>query len=134
MVKYYPSVVVLGGIRALAHVEPADPLRQDQDGRERRGRHHVGGALSGDPLQAHEQRELALHGGRERQRMPQKVQHCLWRPRLPCMGTSVAIRWVRYDAAAALRHIWQVRKSTPGVPKPRSAMSVETTSYPCTAS
>ena len=77
IVKYYPSVVVLGGIRALAHVEPADPLRQDQDGRERRGRHHDGGALSGDPLQAHQQRELALHGGRERQRMPQNS---------PCMA------------------------------------------------
>ena len=25
------------------------------------------------------------------------------------------------------------RKSTPGVPKPQSAMSVETTSYPCAA-
>jgi hypothetical protein len=35
MVEYHPGVVMLCGVRALAHVEPADPLLQYQDGRER---------------------------------------------------------------------------------------------------
>ena len=69
MVEYHPGVVVLCSIRALAHVKPANPVRQYNDGRERRSRHRISGTLSGDPLQAYQESELALYGGSERQRM-----------------------------------------------------------------
>ena len=75
VVEYHPGVVMLRGIRPLAQVEPPDPLSQYHDGRERRRRHQLGGPMSGDPLQAHQQRELALYRGSERQRMAYKVQH-----------------------------------------------------------
>jgi hypothetical protein len=75
VVEYHPGVVMLGRVGALAHVEPADPVRQYHDGRERRSRHRLGSATPGDPLQPHQQGELALDRGGQRQRMAQKAQH-----------------------------------------------------------
>jgi hypothetical protein len=104
MVEYHPGMVVLCSVGALAHVEPANPVPQYHDGRKRRIRHRISGTPSGYPLRAYQERELTLYGGSERQRMPQKTKHRARRSRLSCMGTRVAIRRVRYDAAAASRH------------------------------
>ena len=48
MVKYHPGVMVLAGIGALAHVEPANALRQHQDRSKWGVRHHVSDPFSSD--------------------------------------------------------------------------------------
>jgi hypothetical protein len=73
VVKYHPGVMVLASIGVLAHVEPADALRQHEDRSKRGGSHHLGDTLSRDSLKAPQQRELALHGGAESQRVAQKL-------------------------------------------------------------
>jgi hypothetical protein len=77
--KYHPGMMVLAGISVLAHVEPADAAgggcaaSQHEDRSERGGSYHLGDTLSRDALKAHQQRELALHGGAERERLAQKL-------------------------------------------------------------
>jgi hypothetical protein len=55
-------MVVLSAFGVLAYVEPTDTLRQHHNRSEWGSRHHLGNAFSSDPLKAHQQRELALHG------------------------------------------------------------------------
>ena len=100
MVKYDPSVMVLASIGVLAHVEPANALRQHHDRSKWGGRHHVCDPFSCDPLQAHQQRELALHGSSQGQGVAQKAKHRPRRPRLPFVDGCLTVRRVRYDAAA----------------------------------
>ena len=75
VVEDHPGVMVLAGVSALAHIEPSNALRQHQNRGERGGRHHLGDTFSSDPLKAHQQRELALHGCCQGQGVPQKVEH-----------------------------------------------------------
>jgi hypothetical protein len=73
MVEHDPSVMMLTGICMLAHIEPLDATGQHQDDSKRRRRHHLRDAPTGDPLQAHQQRKLALNGSGQSQRMAQKL-------------------------------------------------------------
>jgi hypothetical protein len=100
MVENHPSMVMLAGIGVLAHIEPADAARQHQQCPERGSRHHFRDALSSNPLQPHQQRELALHGGSQRQRMAQELQHRLRRSWLSSLARSLAIGRVGNDATA----------------------------------
>ena len=69
------------------------------------GGQHVGGAPASNPLQADQQRELTLHGRRQRQGMAHEVQHCHSRPRLSFVGTSLPVGRVRHDAATSFGHV-----------------------------
>ena len=75
VVEYRPSMMVLASISVLAHIEPANPVRQHQNRSERRGRHHFSDPFSSDPLKSHQERELALYRGGECQGVPQKFEH-----------------------------------------------------------
>ena len=77
VVEYHPSMMVLAIIGVLAHIEPANAVRQHQNRSERRGRHHFSDPFSSDPLKAHQQRELALYRGGEGQGVPEKFEHRL---------------------------------------------------------
>ena len=77
MVEYHPGVMVLPGIRLLPHVEPLNALRQHNRRGKWRSRHQASDALSGYPLKAHQQRQLALHRGGECEGVPQKFEHRL---------------------------------------------------------
>ncbi len=77
VVEYHPGVMVLASISVLAHVEPTNAPRQHQNRSEWGGRHHLSDAFSSNPLKAHQQRELALHGCGEGQGVTQKVEHRL---------------------------------------------------------
>ncbi len=101
VIKYHPSVMVLAGIGALTHIEPSDALRQHENRSERGGRHHVSDTLSSHPLKAHQQRELALHGSGQGQRVAQKLKYRLGRSPLPSMDHCLAVGRVGYDAAAS---------------------------------
>ena len=91
VVKHDPGVMMLTGVRMLAHIEPADAAGQHQDHSKRRRHHHLGDAPAGDPLQPHQQRELALDGSGQSQRVAQKLQQRPRRARLPFMGRSLAV-------------------------------------------
>ena len=75
VIKYHPSVMVLAGIGALTHIEPSDALRQQENRSERGGRHHLGDALSSDPLKSHQERKLALYRCGKGQSVAQKIKH-----------------------------------------------------------
>ena len=75
VVKNHPGVMVLTGVGALAHIEPANAARQHQNRSERRGRHHLGDALSSDPLKSHQERKLALYRCGKGQSVAQKIKH-----------------------------------------------------------
>ena len=77
VVEYHPGVMVLARVSALAHIEPSNALRQHQNRCKRGGRHHLSDPFPSDPLKAHQQSELALHGCRQGQGVPQKVEHRL---------------------------------------------------------
>ncbi len=100
MVEHNPGVVVLCGIGALAHIEPLNAPGQYHSGGEWAVGQHVGGAPSGNPLQADQQRELTLHRCSQIQGMAHEVQHCRRRPGLFFVRTGVPVRGICHDAAA----------------------------------
>jgi hypothetical protein len=69
VVEDHPGVMVLAGVGAL-------------DRSKRGSRHRLGNALSSDPLKAHQQRKLALHGCGEGEGVSKEVEHRLRRSRL----------------------------------------------------
>ena len=73
MVEHDPGVMMLTGVRMLAHIEPANATGQHQNRSKRRRHHHFGDAPDGDPLQPNKQRKLALDGSRQSQRVAQKL-------------------------------------------------------------
>jgi hypothetical protein len=73
VVEHDPSVMMLTGICLLAHIKPLDATSQHQDDSKRRRRHHLGDPPTGDPLQAHRQRKLALDSSGQSQRVAQEL-------------------------------------------------------------
>ena len=102
VVEHHPSVMVLAIIGVLALIEPANPVCQHQNRSERRGRHHFSDPFSSDPLKAHQQRELALHGSGKGQRVAQKFKYRFRRSPLPSFDHCLAVGRVGYDAAASI--------------------------------
>jgi hypothetical protein len=73
MVEHDPGVMMLTGVRMLAHIKPLDATGQHQDDSKRRRRHHFGDAPASDPLQPHQQCKLAPDRSGQSQRVPQKL-------------------------------------------------------------
>ena len=105
MVEHHPGMVMLGGIGAVAHVEPLNAPCEDHSGRKWAARQHVGGTSSSDPLQAYQQGELTLHGSSQSQSMADKVQHRRGRLFLSFVRPRVAIRRICHDAAASSGYV-----------------------------
>ena len=122
MVEHHPSVMVPAGVGALTHVEPADAVRQHQDRSERGGRHRLGDALSRDPLKAYQKRELTLHRGGEGQGVCRRKSSIAFGD-LACPSWTAAYGGLVMMLRQPFRTLRLARKSTPGVPKPQSAMS-----------
>jgi hypothetical protein len=61
MIEHHPGMMVLRPLGTFTHVEPLDALGQYDGCRERTAGQHVGSAPPGNPLQADQQRQLALH-------------------------------------------------------------------------